>query len=192
MLSQWNNAWVLHFMLFLFSLHTIHEFHTCGAAPPAQEYSQYIINTIKHTSHIIKAVYLRDLFVCVVCVSVEEPAADYPCGLELPARLCPNGTECRKGKAWKGPNFGITNFDNILFAILTVFQCITMEGWTNILYNVSSMDITRPLQNTDCVFISWALMYALRYVSGCWMLSVVLDWLLKSAEGLTVSTCNKM
>ena len=35
---------------------------------------------------------------------------------------------------WEGPNKGITNFDNIGFAMLTVFQCITMEGWTQILY----------------------------------------------------------
>ncbi|XP_039518708.1 voltage-dependent R-type calcium channel subunit alpha-1E isoform X5 [Pimephales promelas] len=35
---------------------------------------------------------------------------------------------------WPGPNDGITQFDNILFSILTVFQCITMEGWTAILY----------------------------------------------------------
>ncbi|XP_012056925.1 PREDICTED: voltage-dependent calcium channel type A subunit alpha-1-like [Atta cephalotes] len=35
---------------------------------------------------------------------------------------------------WVGPNSGITNFDNIGFAMLTVFQCITMEGWTPILY----------------------------------------------------------
>lgn len=37
---------------------------------------------------------------------------------------------------WQGPNYGITQFDNILFAILTVFQCITMEGWTELLYYV--------------------------------------------------------
>ena len=60
---------------------------------------------------------------------------DFPCGREAPARLCEGDTECRE--YWAGPNFGITNFDNILFAILTVFQCITMEGWTDILYNVS-------------------------------------------------------
>ncbi|GBP83736.1 Voltage-dependent calcium channel type A subunit alpha-1 [Eumeta japonica] len=35
---------------------------------------------------------------------------------------------------WEGPNKGITSFDNIGFAMLTVFQCITMEGWTSILY----------------------------------------------------------
>lgn len=40
-------------------------------------------------------------------------------------------------KGWEGPNFGITNFDNFGLAMLTVFQCITLEGWTGVLYNVS-------------------------------------------------------
>ena len=59
---------------------------------------------------------------------------------------------------WEGPNSGITSFDNIGLAMLTVFQvripwvflqfdgqyfvktvffffqCVTMEGWTPILY----------------------------------------------------------
>ncbi len=35
---------------------------------------------------------------------------------------------------WSGPNHGITNFDNLLTSMLTVFQCVTMEGWTNVLY----------------------------------------------------------
>ncbi|XP_034056719.1 voltage-dependent L-type calcium channel subunit alpha-1C isoform X7 [Gymnodraco acuticeps] len=43
-----------------------------------------------------------------------------------------NGTHCKVG--WEGPNDGITNFDNFAFAMLTVFQCITMEGWTEVLY----------------------------------------------------------
>lgn len=42
---------------------------------------------------------------------------------------------CKMG--WEGPNNGITNFDNFAFAMLTVFQCITMEGWTEVLYWVS-------------------------------------------------------
>ena len=45
----------------------------------------------------------------------------------------PNETlVCRE--YWEGPNRGITSFDNIGFAMLTVFQCITMEGWTQVLY----------------------------------------------------------
>ncbi|XP_055366056.1 voltage-dependent L-type calcium channel subunit alpha-1D isoform X2 [Betta splendens] len=56
-----------------------------------------------------------------------------PCAFAGSGRFCEwNGTECR-GK-WEGPNGGITNFDNIFFAMLTVFQCITMEGWTDVLY----------------------------------------------------------
>ncbi|TRY57664.1 hypothetical protein DNTS_025901, partial [Danionella cerebrum] len=72
---------------------------------------------------------------CCLFMYAGEKAVDYPCGLDQPARMCPNGTVCRE--YWKGPNFGITNFDNILFAILTVFQCITMEGWTDVLYHTS-------------------------------------------------------
>merc|ERR1719264_2327861 len=35
---------------------------------------------------------------------------------------------------WTGPNQGITSFDNIMLAMLTTFQCVTMEGWTPIMY----------------------------------------------------------
>ncbi|XP_077309234.1 voltage-dependent R-type calcium channel subunit alpha-1E isoform X2 [Lithobates pipiens] len=54
----------------------------------------------------------------------------HPCGVPR----CPDGYEC---KEWIGPNDGITQFDNILFAVLTVFQCITMEGWTTVLYTTN-------------------------------------------------------
>lgn len=46
-----------------------------------------------------------------------------------------NYSECIE--KWIGPNYGITSFDNIFFSMLTVFQCITMEGWTSVLYWVS-------------------------------------------------------
>uniref|UniRef100_A0A8D3DIM2 Voltage-dependent L-type calcium channel subunit alpha n=1 Tax=Scophthalmus maximus TaxID=52904 RepID=A0A8D3DIM2_SCOMX len=56
-----------------------------------------------------------------------------PCAFAGHGRQCAvNGSECR-GR-WDGPNGGITNFDNFFFAMLTVFQCITMEGWTDVLY----------------------------------------------------------
>uniref|UniRef100_A0A3Q4GRX9 Voltage-dependent L-type calcium channel subunit alpha n=1 Tax=Neolamprologus brichardi TaxID=32507 RepID=A0A3Q4GRX9_NEOBR len=56
-----------------------------------------------------------------------------PCAFAGHGRQCIiNGSECR-GR-WDGPNGGITNFDNFFFAMLTVFQCITMEGWTDVLY----------------------------------------------------------
>lgn len=58
--------------------------------------------------------------------------------VELPAgvHLC-NHNESACIEQWEGPNYGITNFDNIGFAMLTVFQCITMEGWTSTMYWVS-------------------------------------------------------
>ncbi|XP_075394260.1 voltage-dependent L-type calcium channel subunit alpha-1F isoform X2 [Tenrec ecaudatus] len=60
----------------------------------------------------------------------EDPS---PCASSGSGRVCVlNHTECR-GR-WAGPNGGITNFDNFFFAMLTVFQCVTMEGWTDVLY----------------------------------------------------------
>ncbi|XP_064856757.1 voltage-dependent P/Q-type calcium channel subunit alpha-1A-like [Oncorhynchus nerka] len=50
-------------------------------------------------------------------IATDEIYDELPCGTELPSRLCPNGTTC-KGY-WLGPNYGITQFDNILFAVLT-------------------------------------------------------------------------
>ncbi|XP_077188348.1 voltage-dependent R-type calcium channel subunit alpha-1E isoform X3 [Paroedura picta] len=61
---------------------------------------------------------------------LQELDPPHPCGVQG----CPAGYECRE---WIGPNDGITQFDNILFAVLTVFQCITMEGWTTVLYNTN-------------------------------------------------------
>lgn len=45
---------------------------------------------------------------------------------------CSGNTTCRR--YWKGPNDGITSFNNIGLALLTVFQCLTMEGWTDVYY----------------------------------------------------------
>lgn len=44
--------------------------------------------------------------------------------------------ECRSANetAWQGPNNGITSFDNFGLAMLTVFQCVSLEGWTDVMY----------------------------------------------------------
>ncbi|XP_061634035.1 voltage-dependent R-type calcium channel subunit alpha-1E [Phyllopteryx taeniolatus] len=62
--------------------------------------------------------------------TVDSSEFEFPCGV----RQCPAKHTC--SDTWIGPNDGITQFDNILFAVLTVFQCITLEGWTTVLYNV--------------------------------------------------------
>jgi voltage-dependent calcium channel L type alpha-1D len=52
--------------------------------------------------------------------------------------LCGGNYQCEPGQVcrefWEGPNFGITNFDNFGLSMLTVFQCVTLEGWTDVLY----------------------------------------------------------
>uniref|UniRef100_A0A670KET2 Voltage-dependent L-type calcium channel subunit alpha n=1 Tax=Podarcis muralis TaxID=64176 RepID=A0A670KET2_PODMU len=73
---------------------------------------------------------------CYVTESLSAEEEPSPCApVFAHGRQCQNGTECRPG--WEGPKHGITNFDNFAFAMLTVFQCITMEGWTDVLYWVN-------------------------------------------------------
>uniref|UniRef100_A0A3Q3E870 Voltage-dependent L-type calcium channel subunit alpha n=1 Tax=Labrus bergylta TaxID=56723 RepID=A0A3Q3E870_9LABR len=92
---------------------------------------------------IIYAIIGLELFIGKMHATCYLPGSDTlaedeqaPCAISGHGRQCPiNGSECREG--WQGPNGGITNFDNFLFAMLTVFQCITMEGWTDVLYWVN-------------------------------------------------------
>ncbi|XP_045539714.1 muscle calcium channel subunit alpha-1-like isoform X2 [Papilio machaon] len=67
---------------------------------------------------------------------VEEPSVcskDPDVGVQ-----CEPGQVCKES-TWKGPNYGITNFDNIGYSMLTVFQCITLEGWTDIMYAIADV-----------------------------------------------------
>lgn len=43
---------------------------------------------------------------------------------------CPGGYFC--GKSNNNPNYGSTNFDNVCYSLLCVFQCVTLEGWSDI------------------------------------------------------------
>ena len=61
-----------------------------------------------------------------------------PCG-SGGGRTCGPGEECRfvnSTAIWPGPHYGITSYDKIFLSMLTVFQCVTMEGWTEIMYIV--------------------------------------------------------
>ncbi|KAL9879794.1 calcium voltage-gated channel subunit cacophony isoform 17-T17 [Glossina fuscipes fuscipes] len=80
------------------------------------------------------------------CYSLEDPnkpvkegESETPCNSDKEADKSGGAYVCNYNTSmclekWDGPNSGITSFDNIGFAMLTVFQCITMEGWTAILY----------------------------------------------------------
>jgi hypothetical protein len=43
---------------------------------------------------------------------------------------CPGGYFCGKGN--DNPNKNTTNFDNVMFSFLAVFQSVTLEGWSDI------------------------------------------------------------
>uniref|UniRef100_A0A673MF34 Voltage-dependent L-type calcium channel subunit alpha n=1 Tax=Sinocyclocheilus rhinocerous TaxID=307959 RepID=A0A673MF34_9TELE len=96
-------------------------------------------------------------------ISEEKPAPCAPNSAH--GRHCTpaNVTQCMMG--WEGPNDGITNFDNFAFAMLTVFQCITMEGWTDVLYWVN-----------DAVGNSWPWLYfvTLIIIGSFFVLNLVL------------------
>lgn len=66
-----------------------------------------------------------------------------PCGMSASTYECDKnqGQVCAKGEnhTWPGPNDGITNFDNFGLAMLTVFQCVSLEGWTDVMYWVINL-----------------------------------------------------
>lgn len=86
---------------------------------------------------------------------IKMPSGAYPCNL--------NTSECLE--QWIGPNYGITCFDNIFFSMLTVFQCITMEGWTSVLYWTND-----ALGST----INWVYFVPLIILGSFFMLNLVL------------------
>lgn len=46
---------------------------------------------------------------------------------------CPEDYRCVEHT---NPNFGLTNYDNMFYAVLTTFEIITLEGWTDTMYIV--------------------------------------------------------
>ncbi|XP_077579736.1 voltage-dependent R-type calcium channel subunit alpha-1E [Stigmatopora nigra] len=91
--------------------------------------------------------------------TVDSSELAFACGV----RKCPESYDCND--TWIGPNDGITQFDNILFAVLTVFQCITMEGWTAVLYNTN--DALGPTWN-------WMYFIPLIIIGSFFVLNLVL------------------
>uniref|UniRef100_A0A1I8GT10 Voltage-dependent L-type calcium channel subunit alpha n=1 Tax=Macrostomum lignano TaxID=282301 RepID=A0A1I8GT10_9PLAT len=73
------------------------------------------------------------------CMGIDMPDGDEENWFCFDANFHDKDWRGRPGitERWVGPNSGITNFDNIGLAMLTVFQCITMEGWTDVMYYVT-------------------------------------------------------
>ncbi|XP_057298022.1 voltage-dependent L-type calcium channel subunit alpha-1S-like isoform X2 [Hydractinia symbiolongicarpus] len=85
-------------------------------------------------------------------------------------RKCNNGETCRRAspEEWSGPNNGITTFDNMFLSMLTVFQCITLEGWSEILY------LTMDSRDRDYPIVTWSAFILLIVVGSFFMLNLVL------------------
>ena len=86
------------------------------------------------------AVFCRDVIpdrgadfnvTAAVLVSDDDEQTCTNTSLHWPGYMCPEGQMCLKAN---NPNYGITHFDNIAHAWLTIFQCITLEGWTPLMY----------------------------------------------------------
>ena len=45
---------------------------------------------------------------------------------------CPDPEKQFCGKTNQNPNYGVTNLDNVFYGLFMVFQCTTLEGWTEI------------------------------------------------------------
>ena len=93
---------------------------------------------------IVSQITMSLLPLCFLFVDsiVTEGSMKVPCHSDDPLKAPTGAYTCQANisiciEKWEGPNYGITSFDNIGFAMLTVFQCVTMEGWTPILYWVS-------------------------------------------------------
>lgn len=87
-------------------------------------------------------------------------------------RPCEPGLNCTsKESVWSGPNKGISTFDNIFLSMLTVFQCITMEGWTDIMYHVSWE--WKTFFHTTCVILRHYSVFLISHVLHSLSLSLL-------------------
>merc|ERR1719264_1201773 len=111
---------------------------------------------------------------CYRLDNLEEIVSDgdrpMPCNPSTPetapmgAYLCDANTSICLEK-WSGPNHGITTFDNIGLAVLTTFQVVTMEGWTQIMYATNDAE-----GNSS----NWMFFFPLIILGSFFMLNLVL------------------
>jgi len=90
---------------------------------------------------VVDELHLNWLACCTDELDFGEDEDEHPCS-QNPGDWI-GGYDCSSTNStclpkWEGPKHGIVSFDNIFYAMLTVFQCITMEGWTTVLYYVSN------------------------------------------------------
>ena len=62
------------------------------------------------------------------------------------------------------PNYGVTNFDNLFYSLLAVFQCVTLEGWS---------DVQRMMQQAFATWI-WIFFVPLVLIGAFFLLNLTL------------------
>lgn len=114
--------------------------------PSLQRVLESILLSIPHLSHVM--ILLAAIIVLYGIVGVElfggklgsrcrsnitgEYVDQRPCVSSGPGHHCGSFEVCDTSAP--NPNDGITSFDNIAISSLTVFQCLTLEGWTEVWY----------------------------------------------------------
>eukprot|EP00045_Choanoeca_perplexa_P018233 m.282974 g.282974 ORF g.282974 m.282974 type:complete len:1665 (+) comp17755_c0_seq4:1769-6763(+) len=86
-----------------------------------------------------------------------------PCDTGTSGRQCTSPSVCLDSEA---PNNGVTMFDHAGVAILTVFQCITLEGWTDVLYNMNDANGAKA--------VNWLFFFTLVVFGAFFVMNLVL------------------
>lgn len=76
--------------------------------------------------------------------------------------ICPSGQICIEDPS-NNPEYGFVNFDNIFFSFLNVFSFVSLELWTDLMYQTQDADST---------------VAALYYCLGVYIIAFVLTFLL--------------
>ncbi len=93
---------------------------------------------------------------------------------------CPGQSEC--GKYLENPNYGVTSFDDILHSLLTVFQCVTLEGWSSV------------LNMLQVSFSEWVILYfvPLVFIGAFFLLNITLTVLKSSFTRIEIDYKNRI
>lgn len=90
----------------------------------------------------------------VVCGSLFELELVNPDGIKQFYHIN-NSVDLYKDSKNQDLNYGITNFDNLSSAYLTIFQCTTLEGWSHIMNIIKDgyNELTTIIFFISCVII---------------------------------------
>lgn len=97
------------------------------------------------------------------CVSVQEGRPHPDDILCESGDSCPGGYFC--GKTNENPNFGVSNFDVIFYALLMVFQSVTLEGWS---------DLMVLMEQVFVPFVIYIFMIPLVFIGAFFLLNLTL------------------